>query len=177
MAENPYESPSLVKAEDDSLPSKRTLAKILLNPINIVLPLALTLQFSSLINESVPTSLVFVGFTLFAGASGHFLYERVFKTRWAVHFSVLLLFSLGLGSLALLQNGSLYLVLEVPFLIPSAIRWSNPTATTTMVFGMMLVLAVISAHSIRPGFRTALLTALGWGIWYSASLMVLRQAG
>lgn len=176
LPENPYESPPLVKPEEDSLPRKQTLVQLLLHPANFLLPIAATLQFTILINESVPTAFVLVGFTLFAGVLGHFLYERIINKRWVVHFAVLSLFSLGLGTLAL-QDGSFSHVLEVPFLIPSAIRWSNPTAATTMTVGMMLVLAIVSAHSIRPGFRTALLTALGWGIWYSASLMILSHAG
>lgn len=117
-----------------------------------------------------------LGGVLAAGAFAHFIYLKVWNSRITVPFTVLLAINLFILSLIWRYRGKMRLLVDIPLSFPSQIRFdAGRDDFMLMVTCLVVTLCMMVAHSIRPNFRTALITALGFGIWYGVSLMVMKH--
>ena len=128
---------------------------------------------------------VLAGVALTSGIVGHVVYTFWLPWRVTVIATVLLLYNAMLGALALLQSGSgvpwfnrLAVLFDVVVLPAEMTAHAN--SPRDILFSVAIVLGTLlftPAHSIRPSLPSALITALGIGIWYGSSIMMMAYGG
>lgn len=177
---NPYQIPQseTLDALDDKAPA--TPERIFFHPMNLVLVagFAFLVWISAfegwLFQITVPLA------TLFSGVIGHLIYEHLLRIRLAVPLVVLLIVNFTLQFLWWFHTGhlDLKLLIQLPILIPSSIRYTPFSISILFVLAVLCMVAfVMLAHPIRPNFRNAIVTSMAIHIWYATSLMILSQAG
>ena len=125
---------------------------------------------------------LFSGTTLIAGLIGHFTHEFVLRSRITVLATALLLYNVSLLILGSLSSMSLGDSLEMlkDLIVEPAMLVQRTNGILGRLFSLSIVAGTVlltPAHSIRPCLPTAIMTAMGPGIWYSAGLLCLMHAG
>ena len=128
---------------------------------------------------------VFTGIAVAAGIVAPFLDSLWLPWRVTVLFAVLLIYNSILVALVLLQSNSsnpmslcwelLVDVVANPIkLMMRAETLRQNLFCLAILFGTLFF---TPAHSLRPSFPSALVTALGIGIWYAIGILMLMYAG
>lgn len=121
---------------------------------------------------------VFSGAAVSAGIVGQFVYSFWLPRRVTVLATTLLVYNFGLLAFMLLGPSSGVSIAEamsllIGFLIQPA-GYILRSGATPETFALVVATAIFApAHSLRPSFPSALITAFGVGIWYSAGWLML----
>lgn len=128
---------------------------------------------------------VFTGIAVAAGIVAHFLYSFWLPWRVTVMAAVLLIYNSILVALIVLQSNSSNPIsdcfeLLVDVVISPVEMLIRAKTLRQNLFCLAILFGTLfftPAHSLRPSFPSALVTALGIGIWYAAGLLMLMYAG
>ena len=151
----------------------------------IVLTAAIALWLA-IFREASPVELaIFSTVTLAAGVIAHLVHAYWLPWRFTVIVVVLLIYNTALAVLMLVELGGafpLLLLLETVIQIISqpakmAVRASGMRDILFTLGYVLGTLCFTPAHVIRPGFPTAIITAIGIGIWYTAGILIMIYAG
>ena len=127
---------------------------------------------------------VFTGIAVTSGILAHFLYSFWLPSRVTVFATVLLIYSSILVALVLLEsNSSISLSscreLLVDVLMQPIEMLTHAKTTRQIRFGSVVFFSTLFfslAHSLRPSFPSALITAFGIGIGYAVGILMLMYA-
>lgn len=181
---NPYRSPG----NDDvpAVPSnveRPNTAWRAFHPLNIVLLIGLVCLALIGATEGKLVATVLVGGAIFLGAVSWFVNVRVLTSRWTISVINLGLVNLMVFATALASgtrglSAAMGALVDTNTLIMGGVRFGSASAPIIFISGCILaVWAMILSPVIRPNIRTALLSAVGTGIWYSLSILIGAHAG
>ncbi|MCA9176197.1 MAG: hypothetical protein KDB14_17040 [Planctomycetales bacterium] len=140
--------------------------------------------------EAEPAAIATFSFAaVTAGIIGHFVDKYWNLYALSALVAVLLVYNGALLALALFEGaadplGALIQVLVAP---AEMLKWqldsiatNRVTSNRDTVFLLVMLLGTLlftPAHWIRPSLPTAIITALGVGLWYGTSILILSHAG
>ncbi len=148
---------------------------------NFALLIGIAILFEILRAEGQLLTLTIAIVILAVGLVAHGVYAQWVHTRVTVPVIVILLLNSMLVGMMASSNAAgidWSLLLEIPLTIPKSIRLgADVFQNIFLIVASSCAILMTAAHSIRPGWRTAMLTSIGLGIWYSASLVIMGSAG
>lgn len=128
---------------------------------------------------------VLTGVALAAGIAAHFLYSFWLPWRITVMATVLLTYNSILFAHALQHSSSSDPVSDcLELLVDVVVQPTEMLMHAKTLREKMFLLAILfgtvfftPAHSLHPSLPSALITALGIGIWYAAGILLMMYAG
>lgn len=151
----------------------------------VILTLAVAVWLWIFRENTVQELATFSAIAFAAGLISHLVYTYCLPWRITGVLCVLLLYNGALIGIQLINSGGNIKLSESTEFIIQILRqpaemafWVRTTNDILMLTVIMLATVLFTpAHAIRQELPTALVTAMGIGIWYAVGILILSHAG